>query len=219
MGWGGEWGCNFCGGRTLSQSDPRIRDAEAMQPALPIRWAANAHVRFVARHMQVGTHTTTCVPEPRRMEHCQHNFFSARENTATNSLPYCPIQLHAAGLLHQDCAMGWCHAVPGFKRRAGASAANYMMSVILPKLLRNCWRSVCPTPPGSRLRFRCIMPSIIDEHGHVPNLLQDLVSWTRPGPEFDTKAASRVYFSRCNCRTHARQSTRRACDGGNRGST
>ena len=34
------------------------------------------------------------------------------DNGTTNSFVHCASLLHAAGLLHRDCAMGWCRAVP-----------------------------------------------------------------------------------------------------------
>ena len=154
------------------------------------------------------------------MQHSHHSFLSAQppacDNGTTNSFVYCLILLHAAGLLHHDCAMGWCHAVPWFEalcRRlslelydvshlAQAFAELLEISGTLPNAqeataVAQLRHLSAQHPPGSRLGLRCIIPSITDEHGHVPNMLQDLWLQIFAGLQLASELDTAVSSFRC----------------------
>ena len=196
VGWEGEWGCNLCG-RTVSQSDPRIRDAEAMQPHCPSDGPQTLMFGLLQGHKQLGMlasmHTLLLVFWSRDAWSSASTISSqppACDNGTTNSFVYCP----ATGLLQQDCAMGWCPAVHWFEalcRRlilelydvshlAQALAEPLEISGTLPNAqeataVAQMRHLSAQHPPGSCLGLRCIIPSILDKQGHVPNMLQDLL--------------------------------------------
>ena len=125
-----------------------------------------------------------------------NTFFSAappvQNHDATNFFVYCPILLHAAGLLSPEVVSSWSSAIPWFDplclhiSQQLHDARHFAQAYAeLRELSRNCnhdearavselQRLVGRCPPGARIGVRLFLSLVVDQSGHVPNLLQDL---------------------------------------------
>ena len=136
-------------------------------------------------------------------------------NDSTNSFIYCPLLLHTAGMLEPHAIQRWCDEISWFEPfclglsrivhdinrfvqayaellqiAADASTAADVAAV-------DQLRAVAARyPPGSRLGMRCLLPPVLDNDGHIPNLLQDLLLQVYAGLQDASELDRAVTFLR-----------------------
>ena len=121
----------------------------------------------------------------------------AANDEATNSFLYCPLLLHAAGLLEVEAVEAWLDAVPGFadvctNLRQQTCDVTFLARAYEELLQIPCQHdasmlqfsttlgtlrppNLAAARPQTRLALSAIIPSVVDRNGHVPNQLQDLL--------------------------------------------
>ena len=138
----GGWGRNLCG-RTVSLSDPRLRDAEAMQlhcladgPHTLMSDFSHDIRSWVC--LPACTHTTTCVP-------ATHAALTMAPAIPLFTAPVCCTQPGCCTRIVQ-----WVGAAPFLR-----GLSDYIMSVTLLKHLRSCWTSWAPCQTQKRSQDFC----------------------------------------------------------------
>ena len=221
-GWVGDWVCNCCG-RTFRQDDDmlrRLRDLHACGIGARCRLSID---------FQQASYTWMCgctgalpcddvgllqdvseqgVGINRDLEQCvvgDSNYFAGlppvANDESTNSFLYCPLLLHAGGLLQSDVARAWAGAIPWFdevcQHLASHTVSLRFLSQAYAELLQvSCQHDVSMVQHFNQTgdaaaalylnelsadqtdvdaTLGLVLPGVVARDGHIPNQLQDFL--------------------------------------------
>ena len=218
VGWIGNWVCNSCG-RTVDQHDDRlsalrVNHACALQSGCRLcldlqngsyAWMCGATGQLSDEPRQ----TDARAPMPlqsSRTANCVANlgYFAGLPPTsndeATNSFLYCPLLLHAGGLLQDEVVRAWANAIPWFEAAcqclrnqtcelgfvAQAYAELLQIACQHDASMMQCFSRTGDAAAAQHLAqlatqshdvvgLAVVLPGVVDVHGHIPNQLQDLL--------------------------------------------